>query len=234
MATGYPRHLLPLLYPASAISTVRRPDLARSLKRVGGKVESSFFILYTQAFYGDSVSNWPRAVVASRLLSGGGKTRGPRIDRSSRRDSGPAHLRPGPSRPRFIQVCVLGHGRASRPVPAMAECSCSDPPQKPRRPSLGLQVAAILPATPRSPPLSRRPRRPGWGSSWARPWRAGRRWSRGGRRHAGASLAGQESLRNGRVAWPVAASRARAPGVRRVGTEAAPGPLGLTRRGPRP
>ena len=41
---------------------------------------------------------------------------------------GPAHLRPGPSRPRFIQVCVLGHGRASRPVPAMAECSCSDLP----------------------------------------------------------------------------------------------------------
>ena len=42
---------------------------------------------------------------------------------------GPAHLRPGPSRPRFIQVCVLGHGWASRPEPAaMAECSCSDPP----------------------------------------------------------------------------------------------------------
>jgi hypothetical protein len=37
--------------------------------------------------------------------------------------------------------------------------------QKPRRPRLGLQVAAILPATPRSPPLSRHPRRPGWGSS---------------------------------------------------------------------
>lgn len=121
MATGYPRHLLPLLYPASAISTVRRPDLARSLKRVGGKVESSFFILYTQAFYGDSVSNWPRAVVASRLLSGGGKTRGPRIDRSSRRDSGPrspssrpieASVHPGlRARPRAGLPSRAGDGR---------------------------------------------------------------------------------------------------------------------------
>ena len=121
MATGYPRDLLPLLYPASAISTVRRPDLARSLKRVGGKVESSFFILYTQAFYGDSVSEWPPAVVASRLLSGGGKTRGPRIDRSSRRDSGPrspssrpieASVHPGlRARPRVGLPSRAGDGR---------------------------------------------------------------------------------------------------------------------------
>jgi hypothetical protein len=128
MATGYPRDLLPLLYPASAISTVRRPDLARSLKRVGGKVESSFFILYTQVFYGDSVSDWPHAVGVLASL-------GWREDRQPKDRSvplaviqGPAHLRPGPSRPWFIQVCVLGHGRASCPMRAMAECSCSDRP----------------------------------------------------------------------------------------------------------
>ena len=71
-------------------------------------------------------------------------------------------------------------------------------PKKTQRPSLGLQVAAILPATPRSLPLSRRPQRPGWGSFVGPALES--RWSWGGCRHAGASLAGQESLQNGCVA----------------------------------
>lgn len=230
MANGYPRDLLPLLYPASAFSTVRRPDLARSLKRVGGKVESSFFILYTQAFSGGSLNLRQHAVVASRLLSGGGKTRGPAIDRSSRRDSGPAHLRPGPSRPRFIQVCVLGHRRALpshrsdggvfllRPAAPGRKCPEGPasafrwPPFFPPR-HAHRHLRDVLEGLAGAPP-------------WAQPWRTGGRWSRGGRRHAGASLAGKESLRNGPVARLVAASRARAPGVRRIETEAAPGPLG--------
>jgi hypothetical protein len=204
MATGYPRHLLPLLYPALGISTVRPPDLARSLKRVKGKVESSFFILYTQAFYSDSFSDWPHAVVASWLLSGGGKTQGPRINRSSHRDSGPAHLRTGPSRPGFIQVCVFGQGWASCPVPEMVECSCSDlPPQASETPKAQPWPSgghSFSPAKPCSPPLSRCPRSPVWGSSWARPWKAGHWWSQGGRHLVGTSLAGQESLL--KATWP--------------------------------
>ena len=204
MATGYPRDLLPLLYPASAISTVRRPDLARSLKRVGGKVESSFFILYTHAFYGDSVSDWPPAVVASRLLSGGGKTRGPRIDRSSRRDSGPrspssrpieASVHPGlrarprvglPSRAGDGRVFLLrpaALGRRSPEGPALAfRWMPFFPPCHARRHFRG--VLEGLAGTPR----------------WARPWREGA----GGVGEAAAMQAHrwQGKSRCGMATWP--------------------------------
>lgn len=65
-------------------------------------------------------------------------------------------------------------------LPAMAETRRLRP-QKPRRASLGLQVAAILSAMPRSPPPGDVLEGLAGASRWARPWRAGRRWSRGGR-----------------------------------------------------
>jgi hypothetical protein len=87
----------------------------------------------------------------------------------------PTHLPPSPLRPLFIQVWVLAHGWVALPLMADGRVFLLIPsasghrirlrPQKPRRPSLGLQVAAILSTMPRSPPPSSRPRRPGWGFS---------------------------------------------------------------------
>lgn len=233
MATGYTGDLRLLLHPPSAISTVKMSILVKSLKRVGGKVESSFFILCTQAFYGGRLSHpqgsdWPHAVVASRLLLGGRKIRSPAIDPSSRH-SGPRSPSPRPvetpahpglrARPRAVPSgrwpSVLAQTRRLRP-------------QKPRRPSLGLQVAAIPSAMharchPETSPKA-------W-LGLLRGLDPGEQGADGiveaartGRRHPGATLAGKESLQNRRVARLVAAARAKVRSVRRTGTEAHPGP----------
>lgn len=171
---------------------------------------------------------WPHAVVASRLLLGGRKIRGPAIDHSSRH-SGPRSPSPRPvetpahpglrARPRAVPSgrwpSVLAQTRRLRP-------------QKPRRPSLGLQVAAIPSAMharchPETSPKA-------W-LGLLRGLDPGEQGAGGiveaartGRRHPGATLAGKESLQNRRVARLVAAARARARSVRRTGTEAHPGP----------
>lgn len=108
---------------------------------------------------------------------------GPTIDRSSGRYAG-APLT-------FLQgrrgLCASRSGGARQPgglLPAMAQCSCADPPppaaEAPKgqaRPSGGCHSSR------RATPAGgwRSPRRSGWGFSKARSWRAGARWSRGGR-----------------------------------------------------
>lgn len=57
---------------------------------------------------------------------------------------------------------------------------------------------------------------------------------RRGRRHRGPSLAGEGALQDRGSAGSAAAVRARAPGVRRTETKAAPGPPGSPGGGRRP
>lgn len=118
----------------------------------------------------------------SRLGFSWVKTRGPASDRSSRRFSRP---RSPSSRP--IEASVHPGLSAhlwevpSRRWPSVLAQTRRLRPQKPRRARLGLLVAAILPAIPRSPPPGDVLEALAGASPWTRPWRAGGRWSRGGR-----------------------------------------------------
>lgn len=100
-------------------------------------------------------------------------------------------------------------------------------PQKPRRASFSCQVVAILPAIPCSPPPRDVLEGLSWGFSVARPWTVGGRWCSGGRAQRlppSRRIASKRVPAESRRGPAVAAARARAPSVRRTGTEAAPGP----------
>lgn len=174
MVTGYTRDFLLVLYSALAISTVRCSDFAKSLKRVGRKVESSFFsVLYTQAFYSDKSS--PAFLIghiASRLLLDGRKT-----NRSFLTDSGPRWPSCSPIEtsvhPRLrARPCVVPSGRCVLAQTRQIRCLR---PQKPWRLSLGFQVATILSTMPCLSPRWEVVKGLAGASPRARPWRAGGR-----------------------------------------------------------
>lgn len=108
--------------------------------------------------------------------------------------------------------------------------------QRPRRAKLGLRGAAILPAAPRPPAagevlegLVGASPRPGPGEQGPDGVEEA---VRRGRRHRGASSAGERAAAGSRSAGRAAAVRAQVPGVRGTETEAVPGPPGLTRHRP--